>query len=161
MSASLDMTGSTQRAVAAWLTAQLPTWAALTPTWVPRILTGYQRATAGDALSQMEAGGEPDVIIVECQSADPDSPIEPTHWDAEVIVRVRHDCDRVPESVHSARVHALLTVIHDTEAAETLSAEDDYTAQILIPGRQYQSNSGRSFETSITFTVKGFPRTST
>lgn len=161
MSATLDMTGATQRAVAAWLTDHLPTWAALSPTWVPRILTGYTRATAGDSLGQMEAGGEPDTIVVECQSADPDDPIQPRHWDAEVVIRIRHDCDRVSELVHSARVHQLALVIHDTEASENLSLEDDYTAQILIPGLQYQSNSGRSFETSITFTVKGFPRTST
>lgn len=161
MAASLDMTGATQRAVKAWLTTFLPTWAALSPTWVPRILTGYQRATAGDALGQMESGGEPDTIIVECVDAAPDYPLEPTHFDAEVILRIRHDCDRVSEAVHSARVHQLALVIHDTEAAENLSEMDDYTAQILIPGRQYQSSTGRSFETSLPFTVKGFPRTST
>jgi hypothetical protein len=156
MSASLDMTGSTQRAVASWLAAQLPTWAALTPTWVPRILTGYQRATAGDALSQMEAGGEPDTIIVECRSASPVTPTATAHWVAEVEVRIRHDCDRVSELVHSARVNAVLLVIHDDDANANLTSAT-YKAQLVIPTTQAQTSFGRSCETTLGFTVKGFP----
>lgn len=150
------MTGATQRAVKAWLTTQLPPWAALTPPWAPRILTGYQRATAGDALAQMEAGGEPDVIIVECRSAVPVAPTATAHWVAEVEVRIRHDCDRVSEANHSVRVNEVLKVIHDDDANTNLTSAT-YRAQLVIPTTQAQTSFGRSFETTLGFTVKGFP----
>ena len=154
MSASLDMTGATQRAVAAWLTAQLPTWAALTPTWVPRSLTGYQRATAGDALSQMEAGGESDTIIVECQNAAPVYNTQPVH-DCDVAIRVRHDCDRCSLVNHNLRVAALLNVLFDTAATTNLSAaESDYTAFTINPNGQSQTSTGRSFETTVDLRVR-------
>jgi hypothetical protein len=154
MSASLDMTGATQRAVAAWLTAQLPTWAALTPTWVPRILTGYQRETAGDALSQREAGGEPDTIIVECQNAPRVYNTQPVH-DCDVSIRVRHDCDRCSLVNHNLRVEALLNVLFDTEATTNLSAADDYfTAFTITATGQSQTSTGRSFETTIDLRVR-------
>jgi len=158
MATNIDMTGATELAVKSWLSDYSATWAALTPTWVPRILTGYQRQSAGDALSQMEAGGEPDTVIVECNSAAPVSPTSPSHFVAEVAIRIRHDCDRVSEANHRARVHQVALVIHDDNAAANLSGQDDYTAQLVIPGAQTKTSTGRSFETTLAFTVKGFPR---
>lgn len=158
MAATLDMTGQTERAVKEWLATYSATWAALDPAWSPRILTGYQRQSAGEALSQIEAHGEPDTIIVECESATPVSPTSPSHFVADVSLRIRHDCDRCSESNHRARVNEVALVIHDDDAADNLSAMDDFTAQLVIPGTQSKSSSGRSFETTLTFTVKGFPR---
>lgn len=159
MATSLDMTGETERAVAAWLTTYLPTWAALSPTWVPRILTGYQRQSAGDALGDMERGGEPDTIIVECNQATPVNPTSPSHFNAEVSLRIRHDCDRVSEANHRARVHQCALVTHDDDAATNLSAMTDFHAQLVIPGAQSKTSSGRSFETTLAFNIRGAPKT--
>jgi hypothetical protein len=152
------MTGETERAVKAWLATYAATWAAMDPTWVPRVLTGYERMTAGAALGEMEEGGEPDTIIVECNQASPVTPTAYSAFAADVVLRIRHDCDRVDYETHRERVHAAALVIHDDDAATNLSAMTHFTAQLVIPGTQTKTSTGRSFETSLAFQVKGFAR---
>jgi hypothetical protein len=152
------MTGETERAVKAWLATYSATWAALTPAWEPRILTGYERMTAGASLGEMEEGGEPDTVIVECNQASPVTPTAYSAFVADVSIRVRHDCDRVDYETHRERVHEVALVIHDDDAATNLSAMTHYTAQLVIPGTQSKTSSGRSFETTLEFQVKGFAR---
>lgn len=158
MAANLDITGAAEIAVKAWLGTYAAAWAALSPAWAPRILTGYDRATAGDAIGAIEAGGEPDLIIVECGLAAPVNQAAASHFSAEVALRIRHDCDRVSAAVHRARVHQCALVIHDDAAAANLSAMPDFHAQLVIPGAQSRSGTGRSFETTLTFTIRGAPR---
>ena len=147
MSESLDITGRVQTAFKGWLN-DVPL------SWTPRLLTGYQRQSAGEALALMEGAGEVDAVIVECQQATPVVKFSPVHL-ATVSLRIRHDCDRVSESDHYARVSELAARIQDWQTSQPqLSAQPDFTATQLCIASQSQTSSGRSYETTISVSLE-------
>ena len=146
MSASLDITGRVQTAFKGWLTT-------VPLTWAPRLLTGYQRQSAGEALALMEGAGEVDTVIIECQQATPTLKFSPV-YSATVALRVRHDPDRVSESDQYARVSELAARIQDWQTSSPqLSAQPNFTATVLAIAGQSQTSSGRSYETTISVTL--------
>lgn len=147
MSDSINITGRVQEAFKGWLT-DVPL------TWTPRLLTGYQRQTAGEALSIMEGAGEPATIIIECQSATPTVKYSPNYL-ATVALRIRHDCDLVPEADHYSRVSELAARIQDYfQVQGELNAQPHFTCFTIAITQQSQTSSGRSYETTITVAVE-------
>jgi hypothetical protein len=147
MSESLAINSIVQAKLKEWLEAQ-------TLDWTPRVLTGFRRMSAGDALSAMEGAGEVDTVIIECVQTSPAQPLFQIH-NCTVNFRVRHDCDRVSEAVHSTRVSDLVCLISDIPTfRDALNSLDDFNAsQIQLEG-QTQTSSGRSYETTITITMQ-------
>lgn len=147
MSASLDITGRVQTAFKGWLTT-------VPLSWAPRLLTGYQRQSAGEALAMMEGAGEVDTVIIECQQATPVVKYSPNHL-ANVALRIRHDCDRVSESNHRARVSELAARLQDYfQVQSELNAQPDFTCFTIAITNQSQTSSGRSYETTISVSLE-------
>ncbi len=147
MSESLNITGRVQTAFKGWLN-DVPL------SWAPRLLTGYQRQSAGEALALMEGAGEVDTVIIECQQATPVVKYSPNHL-ANVALRIRHDCDRVSEASHYARVSELAARVNDYATATTqLNAQPDFTCWQITITNQSQTSSGRSYETTISVSME-------
>lgn len=147
MSQSLNITGRVQEAFKGWLTT-------IPLSWTPRLLTGYRRASAGEALATMEGAGEVDTLIIECQSASPVVKYSPNHF-ANVSLRVRHDCDRISEADHYTRVSELAARLQDYfQVQGELNAQPNFTCFTIAITQQSQTSSGRSYETTISVTVE-------
>jgi hypothetical protein len=147
MSESLDITGRVQESFKGWLTT-------VPLTWAPRLLTGYQRQSAGEALAMMEGAGEVDTVIIECTDATPVVVNSPVYL-ARVSLRIRHDCDRVSEANHRLRVSELAARVSDYKTIrDELNAQPDFTAAQIQINSQNQTSSGRSFETTLSVTLE-------
>lgn len=146
MAESLAINSIVQAKLKTWLEAQ-------TLSCTPRVLTGFRRQSAGEALGPMEAAGEVDTVIIECVQAHPEWP-RSQFFQAQVNVRVRHDCDRVAEDVHESRVSEIAALIQDFDTfSAALNALADFSAtQVQIDGLA-QTSSGRSYETTIALSM--------
>jgi hypothetical protein len=154
MAESLAINSIVQAKLKEWLEAQ-------TLDWTPRVLTGFRRMSAGDSLSAMEGAGEVDTVIIECVQATPEWPRSQQHQ-AQINLRVRHDCDRVSEAVHSTRVNQIVALIQDFDTfTSALNALADFHATQAQIDAQAQTSSGRSYETTVALSMVVTGRTIT
>ena len=152
MSESLAINSIVQSKLSTWLTAQ-------SLSWTPRIQTGFRRKTARESLSAMEAAGEVDTVIIECHEAVPIWPTSQIHR-ATVAIRIRHDCDRVSESVHADRTNEIACLLQDYPAIrDALNALPDFNVSALMLTNQNQTSSSRSYETTLVVTMQAIGKT--